>query len=92
MKTKVILRKEKEGVIAIFPYIIGSTAQKTVLCYSHNEQHSTCDYMEVIRLSKPASQPDANELLKELVFAVGYENLQVIKKASLSKVYGQFYK
>ena len=91
MKTKVIFRKEESGVIAIFPHIIGSRVQKTVLCYSHNEQHSSCDYMDTIRFSKPASQTEANELLKELVFTAGYENLQIIKKASLSKVYGQFY-
>ena len=92
MKTKVIFRKEKEGIIAIFPYIMANIAQKTVLCYSPNEGHSSCDYMEVIRSSKPAPQPDANKLLKELVLSYGYENLQIMKKASLSKVYGQFYK
>ena len=92
MKTKVIFRKEEEGVFAIFPYIINNIAQKTVLCYSHNGQHSSCDYMEAMRFSKPAGQTDANELLKELVLTAGYDNLEIIKKASLSKVYGQFYK
>lgn len=92
MKTKVIFRKEEGGVIAIFPYIISSTARKTVLCYSHNEGHSDCDYMGIIHNSKPASQTDANNLLKELVLSYGYENLEIIQKAILSKVYGQFYK
>ena len=92
MKTKVIFRKEESGVIAIFPYIVANRAQKTIFCYSPNEGHSSCDYLETIRFSKPASQTEANELLKELVLSYGYENIQIMKKASLSKVYGQFYK
>ena len=92
MKTKVIFRKEESGVIAIFPYIVANRAQKTVFCYSPNEGHSSCDYLETIRFSKPASQTEANELLKELVLSYGYENLQIMKKAIISKVYGQFYK
>lgn len=78
--TKVVFRKYNDSeIIALFPYI--NEKNYSVLSYMHMGQHSVCDYNEVIKQTKLATEQEYENLKIELE-NIGY-NLQVIKKAKV---------
>ena len=83
-KTKVVFRKFKGEIIALFPYEKWSDG----LCssYMHIGQHGGADLSHCLRASKAVKEEDYKDLLAELE-SVGY-NLTIIKRVSkLSPTY-----
>lgn len=76
---KVMFRKFKGEVLAIFPYEV-ENQKGDVCCYAHIGQHSTCDYDYVVKNSKKPSEAEINDLKAELV-SIGYE-LKIVSKRS----------
>jgi hypothetical protein len=78
-KVKVVFRKWKGEIIALFPEI--KSNNYLVLSYMHVGQHSDADYHGIIRESKPAKEDEYKDLFNELT-SIGYD-LKVVKKAKL---------
>lgn len=81
-QTKIIFRKFKDEILALFPELPGTYNPNTCCCYAHVGQHSSVNYDMIIANSKPATPDEYNDLLYELKHYVGYENIRVMKKAS----------
>jgi hypothetical protein len=66
--TPVIFRVDKEdgGVLAVFPDQPGTPALDSMLCYAHVGQHSHCTEGYVRQRTRPASEEEAADLLREL--------------------------
>lgn len=77
MKIKVIFRKFKGEIIALFPY--ENENNGLVLSYQHVGQHSASDYNYVIKGSKPA-QVDEYMALKIELESIGYDLTLVQKR------------
>ena len=56
MKTYVIFKKEKDGILAVFPRETGDIDPATISCYCSKTQHSICSYSYVLGL--PNAKPD----------------------------------
>ena len=87
-KSKVIFRKFKNEILAIFPYFVNNY-NGDVTCYAHLGQHSDCDYNYVIKNSQPINKPKKLPLYNELK-SIGY-NLQVIKRRNYDEYLKQYY-
>jgi len=81
MATKVMFRKFRGKIIAIFPELAGNMYAWTALAYAHEGQHFTTDISEMIRSSKPAKPSEYASLMKELK-VIGYKNLKIVKRSS----------
>lgn len=78
--TPVIFRKFNSGsVIAILPTILGTADYWTCASYMHIGQHSGCDPVGLIRMTKPATEMEYSDLLEELI-SIGYDDLKVYKR------------
>lgn len=72
MKTKVIFRMWRGGVIALFPREPGDSNPATCLSYEHIGQHGGADCVGIIRDSRPATHDEWRELYAELR-RIGYK-------------------
>lgn len=79
-KTKVIFRKFKREILALFPELLGTNSPYTCSCYAHLGQHGSCEPTGVIFESKPAKPSEYRDLAAELR-SLGY-NLDIIKRNS----------
>ena len=86
-KTDVIFRKDKDGVFALFPYLV-ATVDGKVTAYAHLGQHFAADYNHCIITSKPAKPEEYVDLMAELE-QIGY-NLRVIQKINARKYFRAF--
>lgn len=79
-QTKVIFRKFKDNgqIIAIFPEELGSTSPYTSSSYMSIGQHSSCDPVGLIPITKLAKKSEYQDLARELK-NLGY-NLKVITR------------
>lgn len=79
-KTKVIFRKFKDNgdVIAIFPEELGDSSIYTCSSYVRVGQHSACDPVGLIPVTKLAKKSEYKDLACELT-NLGY-NLQIISR------------
>ena len=95
-EVRVVFRKYKKGkwkdeIIALFPDMV--VDYNLVGCYQHIGQHYPCSYDYVISQTKPATQEEYAELLKELKEIVGYTNLKIVKRASVDySLWWDYYK
>jgi len=83
--TKVVFRKWRGEIIALFPYEF--TDQIGFFCssYMHVGQHGSADYTSIINRSKPALPAEYLPLKKELI-GLGY-NLLIIQKININEWY-----
>ncbi len=86
--TKVQFRKQKNEIVAVFPYEIYEAGTTETVCYAHNGQHSGCS-SSINFFSKPAKPEEYKNLFEELT-AIGY-NLQVIKRRSHKEYLKAYY-
>jgi hypothetical protein len=79
-KTKVIFRKFKDDgqIIAIFPEELGTYSPYTSSSYMSIGQHSSCDPVSLISVTKLAKKSEYKDLARELT-NLGY-NLQIITR------------
>ena len=79
-ETKAIFRKFKDdgSIIAMFPEELGTNSPYTCECYMHIGQHSTCDPVYVIQMTKLAKSEEYQYLKKELE-SISYK-LKIIKR------------
>ena len=82
-KTDVIFRKDKDGVFALFPYLI-ATHDGQITGYMHIGQHFSAHYIHCVTESKPAKPEEYANLMAELENQVGY-NLRIKKKINYNK-------
>ena len=71
----------KGDVLALFPTIPADAFGALCLSYEHVGQHGGADYFHCVSISHPASPHEALPLLRELR-TLGYDNLQICKKAT----------
>jgi len=71
----------RDDVVAFFPTEPGTYDPRTMSCYSHAGQHSTCEVGYIGSETRKASRSEVAMMLKELR-AVGYRNLKVVARAS----------
>ena len=78
MTTKVIFRKFKGDVIALFPSIAGTLDYySTCMSYQHLGQHSSAS----ILINKfPAASPDEFKALLDELVSIGYDDLKIAKR------------
>lgn len=83
--TKVVFRKWRGEIIALFPYEF--TDQIGFFCssYMHVGQHGCADYTSIVNRSKPAL-PSEYESLRHELTNLGY-NLLVIQKINMKEWY-----
>jgi len=82
-ETIVMFRKYKDegDIIALFPglnHASGNANYGHVMSYMHVGQHSEVDYTGVIYATKPATEPEYQDLADELT-SLGY-NLRVVSR------------
>jgi hypothetical protein len=77
--TKVVFRKFKGEILALFPEEPGTIDPITCSCYTHIGQHSSAGYYGVITSSEPATDAEAADLKAELE-SLGY-SLQVYRRS-----------
>ena len=82
MSIKVVFRKMKGEIIALFPDC-GFRRNYRVLAYIHNGQHLEVDYHNVIRASRPADAVEYSSLLEEIKSIYG-EDVIIRKKSSVT--------
>lgn len=82
MSVKVVFRKMKGEIIALFPDY-GFKGSYRVLAYVHNGQHLEVDYHNVIRKSRPANATEYSSLLEEIKSIYG-ENITIRKRSSVT--------
>lgn len=80
VKTKVIFRKYQDNgdIIAIFPEEIGTNSPYHCNSYMTIGQHSACDPVGTIEITKSAKESEYKDLARELT-NLGY-NLQIITR------------
>jgi hypothetical protein len=65
--TPVIFRKFRNGeIIALFPFHAGNNDGYTCQSFVHVGQHGSADPHLVMRMTKPATEHEANDLIAEL--------------------------
>lgn len=89
-KTEIVFRLWKEQEIALFPYIIDTFHNYTIMSYMIIGQHGGADYDYIIKNSKPISNPENTKIYKELVGEFGH-NIKVIKRRNTKK-YNRIFK
>ena len=80
--TTVLFRKTKDkdgDIVAIFPFTPWNPEDYTIACYMHIGQHGPCTWDWVRQCTKPASDAEFTDLLRELK-SVGYDDLRVIRR------------
>ena len=83
--TKVIFRKwnksvdKNQGIIAIFPEETGTMSPYTCNSWEWVGEHGACDPAGVIKVSKPATESEYNEVKNFLENHYGYK-LEVIQR------------
>ena len=86
MPTPVIFRKDKEDgeILAVFPDQPGTPAPDSMLCYAHVGQHSHCTEGYVWKRTRPASEEEAADLLRELrgLRPLPYDDLVIRQRIS----------
>jgi hypothetical protein len=80
MKTKVVFRKSRHEVLAIFPEIPGTVSGNDCMCYAHIGQHSACCPF-IHRRGYRLATPEEYAPLKSELEAIGY-TLQVVQVIS----------
>ena len=73
VKTKVIFRKSRHGVLALFPELPGTMDPHTCLCYEHVGQHGSADVWISRRGYRLAAPDEYADLKRELETAYCYE-------------------
>ncbi len=87
MPTPVIFRVESEGrgeVLAVFPDQPGTRALDSMLCYAHVGQHSHCTEGYVRQRTRPATEAESADLLRELrsLHPQPYDDLVIRRRIS----------
>lgn len=78
-QTRVLFRKDKHGVFALFPDLPWSHSG-SVTFYSHIGQHGGADYPLCIRSSRPATPEEYAPLKRELEGPPYRYNLKIVKR------------
>lgn len=78
-QTRVLFRKDKHGVFALFPDLPWSD-EGDITCYAHIGQHGAADYAYSIRSSRPASPEEYAPLKRELEGPPYRYNLKIVKR------------
>ena len=86
MKDKVIFRKFKNEVIAVFPYIFHAGTLN--VCF--DGCHTSCDYQYIMKHSKPATAEDYKYLNRILYNFYGYDT-KIIKRYNHSQWLKSYY-
>lgn len=82
--TKVMFRKWKGEVIALFPEIRNSQTARYCQSYMHIGQHGEADDNLIVNQSSPPTIGEYEPLLKELV-QIGYDDLKIIKRRNFKR-------
>jgi hypothetical protein len=79
--TTIIFRKLKPSnqIIALFPLEPATMDPQYCVYYTTREQHGTTVYKNIIKVSKPCSPAEYNDLLRRLIF-IGYDDLNIMQK------------
>ena len=72
MKTKVIFRKSRHEVLALFPELPGTMDPNTCLCYAHVGQHGSADVFISRRGYRLATPDEYADLKRELEMVYCY--------------------
>jgi hypothetical protein len=72
MKTKVIFRKSRDEVLAIFPEHPATHDGRTCVCYAHTGQHGACDPF-IHRRGYRLATPEEYAPLKAELERIGYD-------------------
>jgi len=85
--TPVIFRKVKIGgfkgdLIAVFPETMEGYVHDLVMCYERVGQHGSASWDWVTTQTEKASPDEYKNLLRHLVFDIGYDNLKIVLKRS----------
>ena len=79
---KVVFRKfEDNQIIALFPEMTNKKLYR-IESYMKFGQHSECD-TDIVKITKPATESDYKELLKELQFIYDHCEFKIMKRLSV---------
>jgi hypothetical protein len=80
--TPVIFRKFRNGeIIALFPFHAGNNDGYTCQSFIHVGQHGSADPHLVMRMTRPATEDEANDLIVELTSApYNYPPLRILHR------------
>lgn len=71
VKVKVYFVESDGEVVAVMPYVLGTNNSRTMACYVHTGQHSTC-HADWVLEQAPANESEYGDLLNELK-TIGYD-------------------
>lgn len=79
-RVKVIFRKSKFELFALFPGLAGTNDASTCTSYAHLGQHSSADYSHCIATSRPATPEEYAPLLAELrgIYEAGPDAVRLV--------------
>ena len=86
-KTKVIFRKWKNEIIALFPEELGDSNPETCSSYMRVGQHASADIEYILSESKNAKKHEYVSLIEELE-SMGYR-LDILQKIKLNYYYNK---